>query len=109
MLGLETDPELYRFLEDPLEANDLAPEHPVVWLVTHVSTRHPVDPSHQARSFAALSSAYVRTEHVRWQLDAFESLQAWKFSLPRHDFHGDAVRRRMATSASAGASAVQGN
>jgi len=91
------------------QLDDLAPEHPVVWLVTHVSTRHPVDPSHQARSFAALSSAYVRTEHVRWQLDAFESLQAWKFSLPRHDFHGDAVRRRMATSASAGASAVQGN
>ena len=90
--------------------NAVSRGQPVVWLVTHVSTRHPVDPGHQTRSFAALSSAYVRTEHVRWQLDAFESLQAWKFSLPRHELHDRRVRRRMATSVSgSGPSAAHGN
>jgi hypothetical protein len=78
--------------------SELPERQPVIWLVTHLSTRHPIDPTHQAHAFSVLASAYIRAEHISWKVDAFESLQAWRFSLPQAGIPTDNSRRRMATS-----------
>ena len=86
--------------------DELASRQPAIWLIRHFSTRHPIEPSHQADAFSRLTDAYVRAEQVTWHVDRFESLQAWRFSHPRTGRRANHSTHRMADSHSRDAAKI---